>query len=174
MTKGFCINGVLFDQIAVSYSEEKANFVFFTNNGNSPRLDLSIDMEGKWGYENPEDTLHARLAHITQVANMEPVKYLMREVRRKIKEIEGVTFEEWGGEYYEKEGRSFQYEFKMEKPRPSGPLTMERPSISVNLMSGESFTTDSQSPYSLDQIEKAWDQWLSTLRLSTGNGGKPR
>jgi hypothetical protein len=70
--------------------------------------------------------------------------------------------------------KTTQYAFVAQSlaPEPKD-KRLERPSTLIVLDSGEEMAGKS-SPYSAQQLEEAWDQWLSTFRLSPGNGGKPQ
>ena len=169
---GFCMNDVLIDNSIVHYDEEKATFHF-----NPPEFkglalfDLTIDMMGKYGYES--ETLHDRMANRTMLANMLgglKGEIRIRNIRRTDRTIEAVSFQEWADEVYFLKEKSTQYAFALQNERPKkGFETFNRPAIIVNLESGGTRYENTLSPYSLHQLEPAWDQWLGSLRLSPGN-----
>ena len=167
---GFCMNGVLIDQWLARYDEEKVIFDFHAKGHIQPKL--SISMEGKFGYGT--ETLFDRSDRLVGVVANLTNELLVRKIRKTERQIGGMAFQEWAHEAYRKDEKTTNYDFMIQNLAPSREdKRLERPSTSIVL---ESHGADSSksSEYSLSQLEEAWDQWLSTFRLSPGNGGKQR
>jgi len=171
---GFCINNVLFSSPDIGHDEEKATFHFVTNHGALPSLSLEVSMNGKFGYSDPD--LHTRMRERSLAIAMYPTEGLARTHRKTERKLAGMPFQEWVDEMYMRHSKGTQYSLQVENQRTDaeGSETFMRPAMSIKIESGSTSSSEDQSPYSLSQIEKAWDQWLPTLRLSPGNGGVPR
>ena len=169
---GFCLNGVLFNQRDSGVDEEKATFDFVTNGDEQPKLSFEVAMNGKHGFS--KETLHKRMSRRMAAVRPYPEQALAREFRRSKSVRSGMPFQEWGGELYTVRSRSTEYSFLAQSSEAEdAERRFEHPAMSITMTSGGN-TADSASPYSLEQLEKAWDQWLTTLRLSPGNGGPRR
>ena len=164
---GFCLNGVLFNQRDSGVDEEKASFDFNDTTTRQPKL--SISMRGKFGYD--KETLHQRVSRVLAFMSGLEDEGPIRKVRKGERTIAGMPFQEWAQEIYTNKYKTTQYSFFVQnlKPEPED-KRFERPGTSITLVSGAD-DYQSSSPYSLPQLEQAWDLWLSTFRLSPGNGG---
>jgi hypothetical protein len=165
---GFCLNGVLIDQWHASYDEEKVTFRFNDSTDLQPKLNISMD--GAFGYES--ETLHDRMARMMHGLPGSQDEIILREIRKTDQQIGGMQFQEWAHETYRKKSNATEYTFVAQNLAPAEmDKRLERPSTSILLVSGD---RKSSSPYSLRQMENAWDTWLSTFRLTPGNGGKQK
>ncbi|MGA0572027.1 T6SS immunity protein Tli4 family protein [Variovorax sp. VNK109] len=168
---GFCIGNVLFPQPAIGYDEEKATFTFGKNTGESFSLRLTVSMDGKYGYESMKlfDRWDLTLKELD-----DPLEVIVRQLFRKTRTLEGGDFQEAAVQAYWVRSRGSDFKFHLQNLRPQdeAKLSFERPAIFVGLETGSSGRRGGPIPYRQDDLQRAWNQWTGTLRLSPGNGGR--
>ncbi len=165
---GFCLNDIIVDQAKIGYDDEKATFGFNYSDSSQPKL--SIDMNGKFG--NDEETLFDRSRRLMASTLIFEDEVLIRKLRKSTMTIAGIHFQQWAHETYTKTSGVTRYTYMAENiHRPDQAESFIHPSISITLVSGDENGKFS-SPYSLSQLETAWDQWLATLRLTSVNKHK--
>lgn len=169
---GFCMNNVLIEGTDLPYDDERAEFEFAVKAGEKSTLRLTIATNGRSGY--PAETLHSRMSLIKLVVGPLNQEVSTRVIRRTRRSIEGDEFQEWAGEVYRKKEKISQFGFQLEKieTKKNFAPSFLRPGINITLAAGEFGSSNSASPYSLHQLEPAWDQWIASFRISPANGGK--
>ncbi|MGA0572029.1 T6SS immunity protein Tli4 family protein [Variovorax sp. VNK109] len=172
---GFCIGNVLFPQPAIGYDEEKATFTFGKNVGESASLRLTVSMKGKYGY--PKRPLFERMDTAASLPDADDADdFQFREVFRRRITRDGVSFQEGAAQGYWRRDRESQFNFQLQNTRPEDEsmLSFERPAILLEMEAGSFGARHSPSPYRQDDLQRAWNQWVGSLRLSPGNGGARR
>lgn len=165
---GLCLNSVLIDQWRAGFDEERVIFDFNDTTDEQPKLTISLN--GRFGYE--KETLFDRAYRMLSMAAEVPEEGHVRKFRQVERPIGGMPFQEWADETYTEKDKATQYTFIVQNlPPEEKNKRLELPATNIILTSG---TEKTSSLYSLPTLEKAWDQWLSTFRLSPGNGGKQR
>ncbi|MBN9408784.1 MAG: hypothetical protein J0H69_06490 [Burkholderiales bacterium] len=170
--EGFCMNGIVFDAQRIGYDEEKANFSF--RSGDLPnRILFEVSMDGKTGQE--EKTLLEQVAEEDVIAQkFEEPGVIFRNIRRGERTIDAMRFQEDGTQLYIRSASAHQFRIAGRNVLERSQLSWARPSMALRLDSGEFGTQEAKSPLDRQQVETAWDQWISSLRLSPANGGATR
>ncbi len=172
--EGFCMNGIVFDAQRIGYDEEKAVFEF-----QWPKekgwVKLDVDMMGKTG--QGKETLSGMFAELlTLIGQLGGVESDQpKSVWHMRQERAGLRVEEYGMQGWDQDSSAAQFRFSARNDE--GQFTWARPGLQITLDAGQFGISNYPSPLSRDQVEQAWDAWLSSLRLSPGNGGpapKPR
>ncbi|MGA0572028.1 T6SS immunity protein Tli4 family protein [Variovorax sp. VNK109] len=167
---GFCIGNVLFPQPAIGYDEEKATFTFRKKWGESVSLNLDVSMGGKYGYERTS-LFELWDRGLREMSNFEDP--MVRQLYRRERTLEGGVFQEAALQAYWSRSRKADFKFHLQNLRPEeeAKLAFERPAISVQLETDSPEKGTESVPYRQDDLQRAWNQWVGSLRLSPGNGG---
>lgn len=168
---GFCIGNVLFPQRAIGYDEEKATFTFRKKWGESVSLNLDVSMGGKYGYERTS-LFELWDRGLREMSNFEDP--MVRQLYRRERTLEGGVFQEAALQAYWSRSRKADFKFHLQNLRPEeeAKLAFERPAISVRLETDSPEKGTESVPYRQDDLQRAWNQWVGSLRLSPGNGGR--
>ncbi|MBN9408777.1 MAG: hypothetical protein J0H69_06455 [Burkholderiales bacterium] len=163
--EGFCMNGIVFDAQRIGYDEEKAVFEFQWPQEKG-WVKLDVDMMGKTG--QGKETLSGMFAELrTLIGQLGGVESDQpKSVWHKRQERAGLRVEEYGMQGWDQGSSTAQFRFSARNDE--GQFTWTRPGLQITLDAGQFGISNYPSPLSRDQVEQAWDAWLSSLRLSPG------